>query len=63
MASHPPDLPGLLARLARALDDRRLPFMLIGGQAVLVHGVPRLTVFMEVTLWVVQRDLSILFEV
>jgi hypothetical protein len=52
MASRPPDLPGLLARLARVLDAQRLPFMLIGGQAVLVHGVPRLTEDIDVTLGV-----------
>jgi hypothetical protein len=29
----------LLARLAKALDRARLAYMVIGGQAVLVHGV------------------------
>lgn len=35
------DFAGLLARLARALSGHDLPFMLIGGQAVLLHGEPR----------------------
>ncbi len=39
-----------LAKLARALDKKNLPYMLIGGQAVLVHGEPRLTRDLDVTL-------------
>ena len=50
MASRPAELPALLAGLARALREARLPFMLIGGQAVLVHGRPRLTEDIDVTL-------------
>ena len=33
----------LLARLARTLDGSGISYMIIGGQAVLVHGEPRLT--------------------
>ena len=40
----------LLARLARGLDRARLPYMIIGGQAVLLHGEPRLTRDVDVTL-------------
>ena len=47
--SHP-DLTDLIVRLARELRARQLPFMLIGGQAVLVHGEPRLTQDIDVTL-------------
>jgi hypothetical protein len=39
-----------LAKLAQALDFAQLPYMLIGGQAVLVHGEPRLTRDLDVTL-------------
>lgn len=39
-----------LAKLAQALDREGLPYMLIGGQAVLVHGEPRLTRDLDVTL-------------
>lgn len=39
-----------LAKLAQALDRKNLPYMLIGGQAVLVHGEPRLTRDLDVTL-------------
>jgi len=47
-----PDFSGLIARLAVALDGHAIPFMLIGGQAVLVHGEPRLTQDIDVTLGV-----------
>jgi predicted nucleotidyltransferase len=51
MASHPQgDFDGLIARLAQALTDRRLPFMVIGGQAVLLHGEPRFTADIDITL-------------
>jgi hypothetical protein len=45
-----PDFPALLARISSALDERLIPFMLIGGQAVLVHGDPRLTQDIDITL-------------
>jgi hypothetical protein len=48
----PPDFAALIARLAAALEARRIPFMLIGGQAVLLHGEPRLTQDVDVTLGV-----------
>jgi hypothetical protein len=48
----PPDFSRLLADIGRELGDRRIPFMLIGGQAVLLHGVPRLTEDIDVTLGV-----------
>lgn len=53
MTSPPsPDFAELLARLARALETHGIPFMLIGGQAVLLHGEPRLTQDVDVTLGV-----------
>lgn len=39
-----------MGRIANALDARRVPFMVIGGQAVLVHGEPRLTQDIDITL-------------
>ena len=48
----PPDFSGFIARLSRALEEQALPFMLIGGQAVLLHGRPRLTEDIDVTLGV-----------
>ncbi|MEW6247109.1 MAG: nucleotidyl transferase AbiEii/AbiGii toxin family protein [Nitrospirota bacterium] len=40
----------LLERLALALDRARIPYMVIGGQAVLLYGEPRLTKDIDVTL-------------
>ena len=42
----------LLARIAGALDARALPYMVIGGQAVLLYGEPRLTRDIDITLGV-----------
>jgi hypothetical protein len=42
----------LLGKLARALDGAGIPYMVIGGQAVLLHGEPRLTRDIDVTLGV-----------
>ena len=50
MGSRPPDVTGLLAALTSELDRRGLNFMLIGGQAVLLHGLPRFTADVDVTL-------------
>lgn len=51
MGSHPePDLTALIGALARQLRHDGLPFMLIGGQAVLLHGRPRLTEDIDLTL-------------
>lgn len=50
MDSRPPDFGALLARLTRELEARDLSFMIIGGQAVLLHGRPRLTEDIDLTL-------------
>lgn len=42
----------LLETIANALDARRISYMIIGGQAVLVHGEPRMTKDVDVTLGV-----------
>jgi predicted nucleotidyltransferase len=42
----------LLERLAWGLDQAGLPYMIIGGQAVLLYGEPRLTRDIDVTLGV-----------
>jgi predicted nucleotidyltransferase len=48
----------LLERLASALDRAGIRYMIIGGQAVLVHGEPRLTRDVDVTLAVDTDRLS-----
>ncbi|GBE16152.1 hypothetical protein BMS3Abin14_02232 [bacterium BMS3Abin14] len=40
----------ILASLAESLDSHRIPYMIIGGQAVLLYGEPRLTRDIDVTL-------------
>lgn len=40
----------LLEKLAIALDARSIPYMVIGGQAVLLYGEPRLTKDIDITL-------------
>lgn len=50
----------LLVKLALALDEHNIPYMIIGGQAVLLYGEPRLTRDIDVTLGV---DIDVLAEI
>lgn len=52
MTSRPPDFAAFIAAITVALRRAGLPFMLIGGQAVLLHGRPRLTDDIDITLGV-----------
>ena len=42
----------LIVRIARSLDKEKVPYMIIGGQAVLLYGRPRLTRDIDITLGV-----------
>ncbi len=42
----------LLEAIGLGLDERQIPYMIIGGQAVLIYGEPRLTRDIDVTLGV-----------
>lgn len=42
----------LLERIALSLEQRQIPYMVIGGQAVLIYGEPRLTRDIDITLGV-----------
>jgi len=42
----------LLEKVALGLDSRDIPYMIIGGQAVLLYGEPRLTRDIDITLGV-----------
>ncbi len=42
----------ILARIAAGLNRHRIPYMIIGGQAVLLYGEPRLTRDIDITLGV-----------
>ncbi len=46
------DFERLIGGVGGALSHRDIPFMLIGGQAVLLHGGPRLTQDIDITLGV-----------
>jgi len=41
----------ILARLGATLNESNLPYMIIGGQAVLLYGEPRLTRDVDITLF------------
>lgn len=40
----------LLKRIAKTLADQDIPYMVIGGQAILLYGEPRLTKDIDITL-------------
>lgn len=42
----------LLHKIAQTLDEKNIPYMIIGGQAVLLYGSPRLTRDIDITLGV-----------
>ena len=42
----------LMSKIAKCLDEEKIPFMIIGGQAVLLYGTPRLTRDIDITLGV-----------
>ena len=52
----------ILSRIARALDRHSLPYMIIGGQAVLLYGEPRLTRDIDVTLGIAADGLPVLLS-
>jgi len=52
----------ILARLGATLNESNLPYMIIGGQAVLLYGEPRLTRDIDITLGVDIDHLNALLE-
>ncbi len=48
----------LLSRLGQLLSGNKIPYMVIGGQAVLLYGTPRLTQDIDITLGVSTERLS-----
>ena len=40
----------LIVKIGGALDNASIPYMIIGGQAVLLYGEPRLTRDIDITL-------------
>lgn len=52
----------LIKRVAVELDRNKIPYMIIGGQAVLLYGEPRLTKDVDITLGVGIEELPIIKE-
>jgi len=52
----------LLQKIAQGLDSRGIPYMLIGGQAVLIYGEPRFTRVVDVILGVAPDKLPVILE-
>ena len=48
----------LLSKVSKELEKRKIPYMIIGGQAVLLYGEPRLTKGIDITLGVTPKKLS-----
>ncbi len=48
----------LLEKITQELLNQRIPYMVIGGQAVLVYGEPRLTKDIDITLGIGIEELD-----
>lgn len=53
----------LLIRITKELDKNSIPYMIIGGQAVLLYGEPRLTKDIDITLGVSVNKLNELLSI
>ncbi|MBM3713059.1 MAG: nucleotidyltransferase family protein [Actinobacteria bacterium] len=57
----------LLTKIAKELDKNSIPYMIIGGQAVLLYGEPRLTRDIDITLGIsidkIDKILKIIEEI
>jgi predicted nucleotidyltransferase len=52
----------LLKKVAISLDASGIPYMIIGGQAVLLHGEPRLTRDIDITLGITTEKLDVVLN-
>lgn len=52
----------LLARVGRQLDKAGIPYMVIGGQAVLLYGEPRLTKDIDITIGATLDRLQVVLD-
>ncbi len=52
----------LISAIAHSLDGKGIPYMVIGGQAVLIHGEPRLTRDIDVTLGIGPEGMDLVLE-
>ncbi|MBI3324480.1 MAG: nucleotidyltransferase, partial [Candidatus Omnitrophica bacterium] len=47
-----------LAALARFLDHHQVPYMVIGGLANIVWGIPRTTLDVDLTIWIAEDQME-----
>ena len=52
----------LLEQIAGELSAQKIPYMIIGGQAVLLYGEPRLTKDIDVTLGIGSEGLDLVMQ-
>jgi predicted nucleotidyltransferase len=52
----------LISRIAKELDRSGLPYMIIGGQAVLFYGTPRMTKDIDITLGIDTASLDLVVQ-
>ncbi len=57
------ELSETLVNVCKALDVHKIPYMIIGGQAVLYHGYPRLTEDIDITLGLSISDFQKLLNI
>lgn len=50
----------LIKRIAKQLDKAKIPYMIIGGQAVLIYGSPRLTRDIDITLGIDTDEITLI---
>ena len=53
----------LIKKIAQELDRKGVPYMIIGGQAVLIYGEPRLTRDIDITIALTPDDLSRVIDI
>lgn len=53
----------LLSKIGKALTEKNIPYMIIGGQAVLIYGEPRLTKDIDITLGINTDRLNEILEI
>jgi len=53
----------LLAKISNALEENNIPYMVIGGQAVLIHGEPRFTRDIDITLGIDTNQVERIFKI
>ncbi len=53
----------LIKKIAETFDKNNIPYIIIGGQALLIHGEPRLTKDIDITLGITPESLPRIIEI